>query len=157
MERRAFSLVEVVFSLAIISLSLVTMMGLMPVGLVSLRHSIDSTTEGEIIKQLTAQIRLTPFSELGTSYPNNTSFFYDDQGSYLTNGPAVTSAPAATRYWVTITQGTPVYPGYNNAPALSPMANSIKMLTLEFISGPNTQAAVLTTNNYVVLVPNSGN
>ena len=142
-------------ALAIVSLSLITMLGLIPVGLMNLRHAIDSTTEAEIVKQLSAQIRLTPFNSL-MAY-QDTSFFYDEEGNYLTSGTSLSAAPAQTRYWVTTIQGAPVYPGSDNAPALSQLNSNVKMITLEFVSGPDVHAAVLTTNNYVVLVPNSGN
>jgi hypothetical protein len=57
---------------------------------------------------------------------------------------------------VTAVQSTPVYPSSANAPGLSPVASSIKMITLQFVSGPGANAPALSTNKYVVLVPNSG-
>jgi uncharacterized protein (TIGR02598 family) len=151
---QAFSLVEVVMALAILSVALVTVLGLVPVGLLGLRQAISSTTEAEIVGQLTAQIRLTPFSQLDAY--QNTSFFYDEEGVFLSSAASVAGAPAQTRYWATASQNPVIYPGCDLAPAASPVAGSVKIITLQFMSGPNPQAAPLATNNYVILVPNSG-
>jgi uncharacterized protein (TIGR02598 family) len=153
LSRRAFSLVEVTLAMGIISFAMITMLGLIPSGLVSLRHAIDTTTESQIVQKISAESRLTKFSLLNTQYSGAT-FYYDEDGTFLTNTPA--SAPAATRYWVTATIVTPSFPGSGNAPSLSPLANSLQAVSLKFISASSANSLSKSVNTYVIMVPNAG-
>ncbi|GAT32644.1 Verru_Chthon cassette protein B [Terrimicrobium sacchariphilum] len=80
---RAFSLIEVAISLAIIGMALVAIIGLMPVAMRTTRESMDRT--------LCAQILETTIMSIGEnswkpsfSLPA-TTYHYDDQGMLMTN------------------------------------------------------------------------
>ncbi len=73
--RCGFSLVEVIMALGIVGFAAVTMMALVPVGLKSLRNSINQTVESQIGQQISADILQTPFSQVG-SFTN----YYDNEG-----------------------------------------------------------------------------
>ncbi len=146
---RAFSLVEVVLALGIISFVLLTVMALMSTGLGTMRLAMDDTKESQITRQLTGQILLTPFSQLGTTFSGKT-YFYDDEGSFLTNTPM--SAPATTRYWATTTVTNSAYPGAT----VSAISSSLVDIQLQIISAPSATAKSQTTNIFNIEVPNSG-
>ena len=155
--REAFSLVEVTLALGVISFAMIAMVGLIPLGLTTLRQAIDSTTQSEIVQQFSAQTRLTKYTMLGSQYAGVT-FYYDSEGTFLTNSSTASpaSAPSNTRYWVTANSVSPAYPGSTNAPAASPMANNLAAMSLQIVSAPSAGALVKSTNDYVIMVPNSG-
>lgn len=148
-HRRAFSLVEVTLAMALVSFAVIAVLGLMPVGLAALHKVIDTTEEAQIVRQIGAQAVLTPYSSLDTTFSGKT-FYYDQDGVFLTNSPA--ARPAATRYWANTTVVTPVYPGSFNAAGIG---GNMSTVHIELMTGP----ALVTpsTNFYNVEVPNSGN
>ncbi len=156
-RNEAFSLVEVTLALGIVSFAMVTMVGLIPLGLVTLRTAMDSTTESQIVQEIGSQTRLTAFSQLSAQY-SGTVFYYDEEGTFLTNSSALNpvSAPAATRYWVTATLVGPSFPGSTNAPTASPTANNIQGISLQIISGSTASTLNRTVHTNVILVPNAG-
>jgi hypothetical protein len=64
---RGVSLVEVTIALGIVGFAAVTVMALVPVGLKSLRNSIDQTVVSQIGQQISSDILQTPFSRTGGS------------------------------------------------------------------------------------------
>lgn len=148
-RRRAFSLVEVTLAVGLVSFAVITILGLMPIGLAALHKVIDTTEEAQIVRQIGAQAVLTPYSSLGTTFSSQT-FYYDQDGVLLTNSPA--SRPAATRYWANTTVVTPVYPGSASAAGLG---GNMSTVHIELMTGPGLVAT--STNFYNVEVPNSGN
>jgi uncharacterized protein (TIGR02598 family) len=145
----AFSLVEVTLAMALVSFAVITIIGLLPVGLNALHRVIDTTEEAQIVRQIGAQAVLTPYSTLSATFSGQT-FYYDQDGVLLTNSPA--PMPAATRYRAATTVVTPVYPGSTGAAALSGNMSTVHIVLMD---GPGTVAS--STNFYNVEVPNSGN
>jgi len=82
LRKRAFSLVETVMALGVVSFALTTLISMMPIGLNIFRDSIQSTVQTDVLRQLTTQFQETPFSELKDQ---NTMIFYSDQGTKVTN------------------------------------------------------------------------
>lgn len=72
---RGFSLVEVTIALGIVGFAAVTVMALVPVGLKSLRNSIDQTVVSQIGQQISSDILQTPFSQ-AEGFTN----YYDNEG-----------------------------------------------------------------------------
>jgi uncharacterized protein (TIGR02598 family) len=149
----AFSLVEVVLAMGVVSFCLVALAGIIPVGVNTLKAAMQQTVERQVVQQLTSQIQLEPYSQI-TNYANQT-FYYDDAGVFLTNAP--TPAPADAHYSVTTTLNPPVYPGSANSPATVYLTNSMYAVQLQVVSAPSVNAAVKNTNDYVIIIPNSGN
>jgi uncharacterized protein (TIGR02598 family) len=146
----AFSLVEVALALGIISFALLTVAGLMPVGLGTMRQAMDNTEESQIIRTISGEVLMTPFSELDTNFAGKT-FYFDDEGTLLTNSPA--NAPAGTRYWATTSLANPSYPGSTN----DVLTNSISTVKLQILTAGSATAALKSTNTCYIEVANSGN
>jgi uncharacterized protein (TIGR02598 family) len=97
---RAFSLVEVMLSLGIISFAFVGLLGLIPLGLDMFRTAVDATVEAQILQCVTTVARQGKFSQLqeldrnpgqqaGVELPD---FFFDEQGGEITDPHAIQSA-----------------------------------------------------------------
>lgn len=149
-SQRAFSLVEVVLAIGVIGFGVLIVLGLMPVGLNTMRQAMDNSTEMQIVKQISGEALLTPFSQLSTNFSGKT-FYYDEQGI------KESTASANTRYWAITSLTSPGYPGSANLPTTSSVTNSLKTLRLDLVTAANANAAIRTTNTYNIKVPNSGN
>jgi uncharacterized protein (TIGR02598 family) len=75
----AFSLVEVVIALGVISFALVSMLGLLGVGINASRQSSESTAMTAMISQVLGKVRAA------SNAPPATNFFFDADGLPLTN------------------------------------------------------------------------
>lgn len=78
-EIAAFSLVEVVFALAIASLGFLTLLGLLPSGLEMARNSADLAAEARISQHLSGELQSTPWEELDWNGFGQSRYF-NDQG-----------------------------------------------------------------------------
>lgn len=72
----AFSLVELVIALGIVSFAMVGLIGLLPIGLTTSREAINTTVESQIVQSLSSDLLITDFSNL-----KNAEFFYNEQAS----------------------------------------------------------------------------
>ena len=147
-NRRAFSLVEVTLALGIISFSLVAVLGLMPVGLTTMRQAMDASIEEQIVQKITGEVHLTPYSKLSTAMIGK-SFYFDDQG-------LVVATADNARFWATINDATTTYPGSSAVPAKTPITDSIRMLQLKLVAAPNLKTTKVSANYYRILVSNTG-
>lgn len=93
---QAFSLVEVVLALGIASFSMISIMGLLPVGLGNNRSSTAQTGAMNLITAIAADIRSTPpASSLSPRYSIVTdnattqTFYFDEQGTIATRPQAI--------------------------------------------------------------------
>lgn len=75
----AFSLIEVLLAMGIISIALLATIGIIPAGLKSMASARESSVEAQIIASVGSQMRLTPFSELDTRW-GNAEFYFDNDG-----------------------------------------------------------------------------
>jgi uncharacterized protein (TIGR02598 family) len=119
----AFTLIEVVFSLGICSFALVGMLGLMAVGLTTLRQSMDYNTETVITQQLSGEAQVLDYSNITNSsssyrlnFQNNR--YFDEYGAELTNSPV----PANYVYMASLTVTNCQLPGMT---ANSPVAQEL--------------------------------
>ena len=94
-SRCAFSLVEVVLALAIVSFCMMTLLALIPVGLGNTKESLQTTEAASITTQIAADLNATPATSststrfqinLNNAGPN--TLFFADDGSYSANVPA---------------------------------------------------------------------
>ena len=132
--------------MGVIAFAMITSLGIIPVGLSTLRQAMDNTVESQIVQGLGAKILLTPYSQLATNF-SGAVFYYDEQGSFLTNAPA--TRPLSTRYCATATVTSPSFPGSTN----TVVTNSLSTIQVELIGGPSAPS----TNFYSFQAPNSGN
>ncbi len=136
----AFSLVEVCLAIGVVSFSLLAVLGLLPIGLTTMRGAMDSTIERNIVQQLTAEALQTPYARL-------TNVFQADRERYFDNQGLVLSGPANARYTAVISPGQTEFPGSANADFESSMRTlHIRISTLG-----------AATNHYNILIANSGN
>lgn len=86
---KGFSLIEVTIAMAIAAVALVTLLGLIPQGMNTMREAGDQAIQGRIHQQLLNEIQMTPFEDSnGNSLIDvyhNVEFFYDAQGEELSD------------------------------------------------------------------------
>ncbi|MEX2580626.1 MAG: Verru_Chthon cassette protein B [Verrucomicrobiales bacterium] len=84
---RAFSLVEVTIAMAIAAIAVVTLLGLIPQGMETMREAGDKAIIGRIHQQLLNELQMTPFEdETGGSLLDeydDMEVYYDAQGEEL--------------------------------------------------------------------------
>jgi uncharacterized protein (TIGR02598 family) len=84
-----FSLIEVTIAMAIAAVALVTLLGLIPQGMNTMREAGDQAIEGRIHQQLLNEIQMTPFEDsAGMSLIDvyeKMEFYYDAQGEELSD------------------------------------------------------------------------
>jgi len=129
----AFSLVEVTLALGIVTFSVLTLVGLIPMGLTTFHKAVNTSVSSQIVQQVVTDVQQTDFNELvsSTSQVNQQALrYFDDQGNELTNtGGAI---PSGTIYMVNVVVNTPVtLPGGS----ASPQAN-LACLNIEIVNNP---------------------
>jgi len=124
-QRRGFSLVEVSVAIAILSFCLLTLLALLPAGLISTTDSLQKTAAAGIVSQIAADIRDTPLASSGntapvspryglvldsTSVTGSTNTFYLDNTSNPTgaiNGPITSGSIYKATVVVTVPKESP--------------------------------------------------
>ena len=96
-ENRGFSLIEVTIALAIASVALVTLLGLIPQGMDTMREAGDQAIMGRIHQQILNEIQLTPFEDAGGNSLldryDGVEFYYDAQGEEMSDSMSPASDP----------------------------------------------------------------
>ncbi len=87
---QGFSLVEVTIAMAIASVALVSLMGLIPQGMDTMREAGDTAIEARIHQQVLNELQLTPFDDdsgksLLDSYYDQLEIYYDSQGEEMSH------------------------------------------------------------------------
>lgn len=135
-----FSLVEVTIAMGLVSFAVLSILGLLPTGLSTLRSAMNQTVEAQIVRTIGAQSVVTAFASLATN-----NVYYDQDG-------LPTESSDEARYTVNVATNSPVYPGSTNAGTLT---NSLTSLKIQIVSRPSPQASG-TTNFYSLQVANAG-
>jgi uncharacterized protein (TIGR02598 family) len=108
LEVRAFTLVDVVLALAVVSFGMISMLGLLTAGLQTFHDAINATTEAEITQQLANQLQLASYANLTT---NGASTNYFTQEGVLTNATSyVYEATVSPPAKLTVPGGSTSYP-----------------------------------------------
>lgn len=96
-KERAFSLIEVTIAMAIAAVAVVTLLGLVPQGMETMRAAGDEAIQGRIHQQILNELQMTPFEDLSGGSPldqyHNMEFFYDAQGEELSDSKNQGSVP----------------------------------------------------------------
>jgi uncharacterized protein (TIGR02598 family) len=77
----AFSLIEVVLSIGIVSFAFVGMFGLLPVGLSTFRQAIDNSVGSQIVQRLVNEAQQTDYPTLTDPSHSPSTRYFDDQGN----------------------------------------------------------------------------
>lgn len=88
-SRRAFSLIEVTIAMAIAAVAVLSLLGLVPQGMDTMRQAGDEAIQGRIHQQILNELQMTPFEDSTGSSPldqyHGMEFFYDAQGEELSD------------------------------------------------------------------------
>ena len=149
-----FSLVEVAMAMAIVGFAMISLIGLLPMGLSNFRQAMNNTVESQIVQSITNQIQLSSFNNLTTS---TTPSYYDADGNLLTSA-------AGAVYTATTTVSSVQSPKYPVTLSNSAGAATADAITITIVN--NTQAAnqIATqtgqthqTQTYTIIVANENN
>ncbi len=141
----AFSLVEVTLALGIVAFSLVTLLGVIPMGLVTFHKAVETSVGSQIVQQVVTDVEQTDFSSLTSSTGVNQLGlrYFDDQGNEL---PSSTSPGAIYQVNVVINT-SPVFSGGS-----STASPSLACLTIDIVTNPG-RAALTYNSGSMTVVP----
>lgn len=88
---KGFSLVEVTIAMAIAAVALVTLIGLIPQGMDTMKEAGDEAIEARIHQQLLNELQMADFDSIGESYDRR-EFYYDAQGEEIGDSVGGSSA-----------------------------------------------------------------
>lgn len=121
----AFTLVEVVMSIGIISFAFIAIFALLPVGMTSFRKALSNSIGTQIVQRIVNEAKQTDFATL-IAKPTTTRFF-DDQGDEVPQTPTPT-APAPWLYLVQIDVKAPTaLPGAVTGPSANLATITVKL------------------------------
>ncbi len=114
--RVAFSLVEVVLALSIATFGILVIIALLPVGMQSVKDSLEETTAVNVLSEVIADRQATPFSTISTLYhlPAMTNGMLQTSNFFgLTDDNAYTSQMTRARYRIDYTVTPPANGSFN--------------------------------------------
>ena len=82
-RKKGFTLVETALAMGIVAFALIPIIGLIPVGLDSLREAISSTVESQIVQSISGEILLTKYDKVVTTYSQPVVTYYTEEGTLL--------------------------------------------------------------------------
>jgi uncharacterized protein (TIGR02598 family) len=121
---RAFTLIETVMAIGIISFALIGILGLMPAGMVTFQRAMDTSMSSHIVQQVVSNLQQGSFSDLSQQQP---ILYFDDQGNRLTG--ASESGVQALYYVNTVVQTPAALPGGPSS--------SLASVTVEIVKNPS--------------------
>lgn len=133
--RHAFSLVEAVISIGIVSFAMMSMLGMIPVGLATFRTAMSLTVESAIVQEVAGDLQRTEYASLAA-----TNLYFDDQGIRVADA----NHPSRT-YSVEI--ASPI--SLDASALVAPGAASTVGIRVQNRAEPSV------TNRYSVIVPRS--
>lgn len=136
-----FSLVEVTLAVGLTSFALLAIVGMMPVGLTTMRQAIDSTVESQITREIRTKVQQVPFSALAATFTDREFFFAE-------SGAPTTKDGWDRRYTVRTSLEKPEYPGSDKAGE-----DSLSSISIEITTG---EGETRTTRLQHLLVANRG-
>ncbi len=130
-RRGGFTLVEVVLALGVASFGLISMMGLLTVGLKTFHDAMSATTETEIAQQMANQLQLANYSTI-KSATTPTTYYFTQEGIQTTAANAVYYAQVAPPTVLTV-------PGATTATSLNTLTFVVSIWS---VSSPQTINAI---------------
>lgn len=139
---RGFTLVEVTMSIGIVSFALLTMIGLLPAGLGSLRDSNQQSINAQILQRTSSGLVVAGFSNRADfSGFSGTNLYFDGEAQLL-------ASSAGARYQAAVTVQVPSVPGVAGNDARD-FASSLKRLGIAISRVDIPNAA---TNSYALQI-----
>jgi len=141
----AFSLVEVTLALGIVAFSLVTLLGLMPLGLATFHKAVATSISSQIVQQVVTDVEQTDFTQLTTSSNGVTQLglrYFDDEGNEL---PTAASPGAIYQVNVVVNASPVLSGGSSTAPP------SMACLTIDIVANPGNAPLVYKSGSLTVL------
>jgi uncharacterized protein (TIGR02598 family) len=143
--------VEVAIAFGILSFAMISLIGLLPMALTTMREVKRDTVHANILQYIAAEANLTPFANLPTASSFATNWNFDDQGECLSTN----STTAGTIYstYITVTANAAnnpnkaLLPGYTFNTTLTPSTNTY-LLTVEIVDADQPNRP--TTNTIVM-------
>ena len=152
-HKKAFSLVEVALALGMTSFGLLSMIALLPLGLMTARKAADLTTQAQIVQFARNQMELTSFTNLASW--NTVVLYFDNQGLPTTvNDPQriYTATFNVTNVNFTANAATPT-------DILGPNTHLNNIANAQTVQVNITNRTVIggtQTNVFPIVVPNAG-
>lgn len=144
---------EVTLAMAVISVSLLTLMGLLPGGLNILRDADQQMVRAQIAQKIAGNVLLIPYKKTasanGTDLAEviaNGPYYYDQIGELITEAGITESDPRVS-FKATLEQVATVYPGSAGATNLT---NSISTIAIKITTSRGGK-----TESHVIQVPNT--
>jgi uncharacterized protein (TIGR02598 family) len=113
-QSKAFSLIEVVLALAIMSFCLIVLLGLLPLSLATIKNASEETSGINVASMVVSDLKSTPStnsasSTYGLTLPTATAMASQAQVIYLdqAGGKLANATSAGARYKVTVTLSPP--------------------------------------------------
>ncbi len=144
-NQRAFSLIEVTVALGIVTFAVVSVMGLLPMGLNVMREAADQTAVAQITREISADLLLTPFSELDAYIGAHGTRHFDADGVRTDDSSAYFRADASL--------APSEFPGSASSANLN---SNVRCVRIQIVSRAHSGASS-TTNQRVLQIANSGN
>ncbi|CAN5496505.1 hypothetical protein BH09VER1_BH09VER1_42900 [soil metagenome] len=114
----AFSLVEVTLALGIVSVSLLSLLGLLPAGLGVLRESMDQTARAHIVQRIAAEVVTSDFDQV-----TSRTLSFDQDGQAVISGQD-------SFYSVTIQGSAPSLPGLSSEDDIQKLQTHLKRIKI---------------------------
>ena len=129
----AFSLVEVTLALGVVTFSVLTLVGLIPMGLTTFHKAVATSVSSQIVQQVVTDVQQSDFNLLVSSNSQVIQLplsYFDDQGNKVSGA----TSPGAV-YQVNVVVNTPVVltGGSSSTPA------NLASLIIEIVSNPANQ------------------
>jgi uncharacterized protein (TIGR02598 family) len=139
LERSGFSLVEVTLALGIVAFSMLTLLGLVPLGLTTFHKAINASVSSQIVQHVVTDFQQSDFSGLSQQNP---ILYFDDQANELNVATAGSTPPGAI-YYVNVVVNTPAL-----MPGGTPSANLASVI-IEIVSNPGNQTLTYNSSHSV--------
>ena len=81
--RSAFTLIEVLLALGIVSFAFIALFGVLPVGLQTYRKAMDATTRANIVSVISSELAQAPYATIDVR--DGTDRFFSDQGQEVSS------------------------------------------------------------------------
>ena len=142
-EARGFSLVEVTIALGLVTFGLVSILGVLPVGLSTLREARETAAYANLLQQVEAEYASTPF----VSILQSRTFYFDQEGRMLN------SNLSSVRYRLEVRTAAPSYPGMPGQ-----IGTRLKRLEIEMVrlSGGSESAPAGPAVHFALQIADSG-
>ncbi len=134
---------EVTIALGLVTFAVVAVIGLLPVGLSTMREAMTQTITAQITREISAELLLTPFQQIN-GYIGRSPIFFDVRGKRAANTNAY--------YRVQLSMTDSAFPGSGVSSSLT---NSVRCVHIEVVTRA-FQSGAGATNQQILHVANSG-